>query len=794
MNLRDLGAPPADPAAPAATSAAGPSPSGLASSGSASSGSASSDSSLSGPSSPSPSLAGATLTRALQWVLRQHGSERTALSLFDGLPHADAVTPLLASRALTEAGFKTRIVRRRLDAIHAGLLPAILLLRDGRACTLVRRPAPGRYEIAGPDDDVVRSVGAAEFAGDYGGHCLLIKPPARVDRRGAAASGRGGSGGSIGAGGESAAGASAQGWLWRTLWRYRGYYRDAAAASVLINVLSIATGLFAMHVYDRVIPHKAYATLWSLAVGTIVAMLFEAFARHLRAYLLDLAGKKADVVLAAALFRHTLGLRLDHRPDSSGTLAHQLREFETIREFGTSASLAVLADVPFVFLFVAMVFLVGGDLGWVPLLTIPLVAVAAIAVQWPLRRLMSRNLHESAQLNGVMIESIDGIETLRAAGASGYMQRRYEDFSASTAMTGVRVRTLSNWVANFVQWVQQAEMVALLIWGSYLVHDGRLSPGALVGAVMFANRAVAPLGQFTALAARYQGARAALKALNYLMNLPVERDPQKSYLSRPRLAGAIALHRVGFAYPGQQQHGAAAAVSKLDLQIRPGERVAIVGRIGSGKSTALRLIGGLFPPGEGQVQLDGIDLRQIDPADLRAHVGFVGQDVRLFHGTLRENVMLERPHASWDAYLSAARLTGLDRLAAAHPLGHDLPIGEGGAGLSGGQRQLVALARALVTRPRILLLDEPTSAMDLQTEDQFVRQLAGIVQGRTVVIVTHRPSLLPLVDRIVVFDQGRIVADGPKDQVLEWLAGAPTTAATATPPASQRRASAAQPT
>jgi ATP-binding cassette subfamily C protein LapB len=460
-----------------------------------------------------------SLTLALQWVLRQHGSERSAPSLFDGLPFAGHVTPLLAVRALTEAGFRTRLVRRSPRTIHSGLLPAILLMKDGSASVLSRRIAPDdSLELIGPVEGEVRTVPADSLSDAYSGHCLLIKPPPRTDRRGRAGSGGAGSDGPM----------SANGWLWRTLWRYRSYYRDAAVASVLINVLSIVTVLFAMHVYDRVIPHKAYATLWALAIGTTAAILFEATARQLRTYLLDLAGKKADVVVASALFRHTLGLRLDHKPDSSGTLAHQLREFETIRDFGASASLAVLADVPFVLMFVAMVFLVGGDLGWVPLLTIPLVAVAAIAVQWPLRRLMSANLRESAQLSGVMIESIEGIETLRAAGAAAYMQRRYEDFSASTALSAIRSRSLSNSVANFVQFIQQSEMVVLLVWGSYLIHDGRLSAGALVGAVMFANRAIAPLGQFTALAARYQGARAALSALDRLMQLPAEREGSAS--------------------------------------------------------------------------------------------------------------------------------------------------------------------------------------------------------------------------------------------------------------------------
>ena len=676
------------------------------------------------------------------------------------------------------------MVARRPDAIHEALLPAILLLRDGDAAVLTARRATADgtvYELWEADGAAPHAVEQTALLARYGGHCLLVRPPLRIDDRGAGTatdvnhpgSDLDGSAriGSV-ARGEPDSGATAGSWLWRILWRYRAYYRDAILASVLINVLSIATALFSMHVYDRVIPHQAYATLWSLAAGVGIALVFEAVARHLRGSLIDLAGKKADVALSSALFRHTLGLRLDRKPESSGTLAHQLRDFESLRDFGTSASLAVIADVPFIALFIAIVFLIAGDLGLIPLAAIPLGAGLAMLMQWPLRRLMASNQLESARMHGLVIESIEGLETLRAAGAAGAMQRRYEDFSASTSLTAIRTRHLSNLITNGVQFVQQAQMVAMLLAGTYLVHAGRLTPGALMAAVMLANRAVAPLGSFSALAARYQGARAALATLNRLMALPTEREAGRQYVDQPRLAGGIRLAGASFRYAGRTAQGTAAALAPADLEIRPGERIAIVGRIGSGKSTLLRLMAGLFPPADGQVQLDGIDLRQIDPAERRAHIGFVGQDSRLFHGSLRENVMLERPHAGWEAYLDATRLTGLDQIAAAHPLGHDMPIGEGGAGLSGGQRQLVALARAVVTRPRILLFDEPTSAMDLQTEDQFVRRFQGIVGRRTLVLVTHRPSLLKLVDRIVVIEKGRIVADGPKAEVLAWLAAA----------------------
>ncbi len=703
-----------------------------------------------------------SLLQSLLWICRRFGVEKTPSSFLAGLPSQSRLSLAQGVRALDLAGFDVRLIERKPATLLAQSLPVVLLMKDGSALILLRtypstEPTETQFEVlaAGPDDDESWVISEQALMEAYSGHCLLARhrpQTAETDHEDTRQ--------------------DSTGWLWRVVWKFRRYYYDAVAAAILINVLSTLGGLFAMHVYDRVIPMKAYSTLWALVIGVVIALLFEAGARQLRDYLVDLAARKSDIALASALFRQALGLRLEYTPASSGAFAHQVRQFETVRDFGTSVSLAIFTDFPFALLFIFMIFSTAGPLALVPAIVIPLVILMAVWVQFPLHKMMLQAFHDQAQMHGVLIESIEGLETLRVTGAAGIMTKRYEDLNAATAKSGMRYRRLSNLVMTFFTFAQQAQTIAMLVWGTYLVHSGEVTQGALVAAVMFAGRAISPVGAFVSMAIRYQSAKTAYNNLSALMALPTERDPTRSYVQKRSFDGKIEAQKLSFAYPATGSNKSPTALKDVSLVIEPGERVAFVGKIGSGKSTLLRMIAALYQPTEGQVKIDNLDIRQIDPADFRDQVGYVTQDLRLFRGTLRENIFLGRPNVTWEAFMQVVELTGLDKIADAHPLGYDMPIGSMGLGLSGGQRQLVALARALVTNPKILLMDEPTSAMDMQTELLFTKRLATIAEGRTVVIVTHRPSLLSVVDRVVVMDSQRLVADGPKERILAMLSGA----------------------
>jgi len=692
-----------------------------------------------------------SLLAGVRWFCAHFDLPTTLESLYAGLPRDERLRPSLVVRMLEQAGIGAGWVKRRPDELSGYLFPLMLLFKSGEARILIARDGD-TYELIVPEaGGGTIFMEAEELAQHYMGYALLVRPKPAPDSRA-----------------ETPALETKGHWLLSTLWSYRRYYYSAALATFLINVLALASTFFIMNVYDRVVPNQAYVTLWSLALGVVVAICFEFTARQTRAYLIDTAGKKADLILGAKLFRQLLDVRLEYKPQSAGSFANQFREFESVRDFITSASLATLSDLPFCLLFIAVLFLVGGPLAIVPLGSMLALLLICALIQIPLSRYMKQNLREGSQKHGLLIESIEGVETLKATHAEGSMQRRWEDFSALVAASALKTRSLSNLAGNSVSLISQLTTVILVLWGVYRIGDGEMSLGALIGTVLLTSRAIAPLASSVGLAVRYQQAKAALGSLNQLMSIPTVRDSKRRYLTVPKNA-TLSLRRVKFSYPAPPMQPNPVVLSNINLSIKHGERIAIVGNIGSGKSTLLRVIARLYQPTEGQLLMGGIDSEQIDPADWSATVGFVGQDARLFYGSLRENIVIGNPAATSEELVHVVQLAGLQSVASNHPLGFDRPVGEMGQALSGGQRQLVALARSLLLQPQVLLLDEPTSGMDMQTERLFLQRLEQATQGRTVVVVTHRFSVLEQVDRLIVLDQGHIVADGPKDEVLRAL-------------------------
>jgi ATP-binding cassette subfamily C protein LapB len=705
-------------------------------------------------------LAQDALLQALVWLSRHHGRERSAESLLAGVALDKALGPDQAVKLMRDAGFNAGLIQRKIGDIHSLLLPAVLLLKNGDAAIVVERlpekkGEPTRYNVVmpGPENHGCEAA-EDELATEYTGFAFVATPKPQVHITSPEILRDPGSH-----------------WLWGTMRRFIPYYRSAMIAALLSNVLMLAIGLITSVVFDKVIPHQAMVTLWALATGGFIAIAFDLIARQLRSHLIDVAGRKADLIIGSLMFRQTLAVRMEHRPESAGSFAHYLGQIEMVRDFFASATLSVLTDLPFIVLFVGMVFIIGGPLGWVLVLAMPLIIALCVLVQGALRRSMHKNMSLQADLQGVLVEAVEGLEDLKTSGAQGRFLRRYEEATAGAAESALRARNLSAWTNNISGSAQQLITLVMLIVGVYLIQAGEVSSGALIGSIMFAGRAIAPLSSVVSLATRYQGARAAMVSLDRLMELPMEREAGKAYVANHPITGKIGLHEVSFAYPAQSGAAAPTVLKGVNLRFSPGERVAILGRIGSGKSTVLRLLAGLYQPTEGMVEVDGIDLRQIDPADFRAKVGFVSQEPRLFKGTLRENVLMGRMSIDAARLTEVAKLTGLDRVIASHPLGWELQVGEMGGLLSGGQRQLVALARSLVTQPQILLMDEPTSSMDAQSEIMFLRQLHEVVGNRTLIMVTHRPAVLELAQRVLVVDAGKVVLDGPKAQVLAALSG-----------------------
>ncbi|HHX8562103.1 TPA: type I secretion system permease/ATPase, partial [Vibrio diabolicus] len=554
-------------------------------------------------------------------------------------------------------------------------------------------------------------------------------------------------------------------WFWSTLWQSKRIYRDVLIASLLINLFAVAAPLFTRLVYDKVVPNLAFETLWVLASGIFVVFLFDFILKSLRNYFIDVAGKKSDILISSKLFSKVMGIRMESKPPSVGAFARHLQEFESIREFFTSATVSALIDLPFAILFLVIIWLMAGDLVYVPMVGVVILIVHSLLIQGPLRRSIEEGSRLASQKYANLIESLAGLETVKMLSAQSQFQYRWEEAVAHMANWNIKSRRITDSIQNAAGFVQQSSNVGMIILGVYLIAEGELTMGGLIAATMLSGRAIGPLVQLSLLSTRYNQAKSSMTIINQVMEMPDEQEEGKRYIHRPIIQGKIEIDRVTFHYPDSP----VASIRNISLTINPGEKVAIIGRIGSGKTTLERLIMGLYKPTEGHVRIDDTDIAQLHHVDVRRNIGCVPQDSNLFFGSIRDNITLGRPLTDDRDVLDAANRAGVTAFTQSDPAGLERQVGEGGAMLSGGQRQAVTIARAFLGRPPVLLMDEPTSAMDNRSEMHIKHQLSQLKPSETLILITHKTSMLDIVDRVIVMEKGSIIADGPKAQVLNDL-------------------------
>lgn len=650
--------------------------------------------------------------------------------------------PRAAVSALRHAGFEASYGEMRFRNLRASHCPAIGFLKSGEAVVLLAGEDAGSVRLrrlTGEDSHRDEERGLAAVGDDLLDYFVLAR---RVH---AAAKAKG-----------------KNDWFWGSLLQGKWLYVQVLIAAAISNFLGLSTSLFIMVVYDRVVPNEAIESLIALTIGVLIALAFDFIIKTLRAQFVDKAGKRADARMSRLIFDKILGMRLDNRRQKSGAMASIVREFDTLREFFTSATLVAVVDLPFIFLFIWVTWLIAGPLALVPLVAVPLVILSGLAIQPFLARIAESSMQTSMSKQSVLVETLNGLETVQATGSGRLMRRRFEEASDAQSDLGLKNRMLSQFAINSAASVQQLAQIATIFYGVFLIQDGIITMGAMIAAVILGGRTLAPLSQLASAMSRANGARQAYRSLSAVMtDDPADKDLSRSRLSRPHLSGAVEFKSVSYTFPGSS----APIIRNLALKIPAGQKVAILGRMGSGKSTLSRLISGLIEPSEGAVLIDGVDLRQIDRSDVRRNIGVMLQDTWLFSGSVKENLQMGFYEYDDAHLLKIAKVSGVDDFVASHPHGYDMELRERGEGLSGGQRQSINLARALLHDPNLLVLDEPTSSMDTATEKAVIERLKSWCGARTLVMVTHRNTLLELADRVLVIDQGQIVADTTPDKI-----------------------------
>jgi ATP-binding cassette subfamily C protein LapB len=650
--------------------------------------------------------------------------------------------PKCAISALSHVGFEATYGEMDLEALRPTHCPAIGFTRQGEAVVVHSIDDAGIVQLRRFDEGEQIREEEINF-GQLGSHVAPFFILARKVH-------------------VAAKPKSGNDWFWGSLAAGKGLYGQVVIAAMVTNFLGLSTSLFIMVVYDRVVPNEAIESLIALTIGVLIALGFDFIIKTLRAQFVDKAGKRADARMSRLIFDRILSMKLDSRRQKAGAMASIVREFDTLREFFTSATLIAVVDLPFIFFFIWVIYLISGPLALVPLIAVPLVIAAGLGIQPLLARITEGSMQSNMSKQSVLVETLNGLETVQATGSGRLMRRRFEEASDAQSELGLKNRMLSNFAINFAASIQQVAQIATIFFGVFLIQAGTVTMGAMIAAVILGGRTLAPLSQLASAMSRANGAREAYRSLSTVMNpKDADVDEHRPRLSRPYLAGTVELKGVSYTFPGAKSP----ILKDLSLKITAGQKVAIVGRMGSGKSTISRLISGLIEPSEGSVLIDGVDLRQIDKSDVRRNIGVMLQETWLFSGSVKENLQMGFYEYDDAHILNIAKVSGVDDFASSHPQGYDMELGERGEGLSGGQRQSINLARALLHNPNILILDEPTSSMDTATEKTVISRLKNWAEDRTVVMVTHRNTLLELADRVLVMDQGTIVADTTPDKL-----------------------------
>ena len=564
---------------------------------------------------------------------------------------------------------------------------------------------------------------------------------------------------------EELAAFSAKDWFIHAARKRRGVFLEAIFATFVLSIFGLMSALYTMQVYDRVVPTKGFSTLWVLTIGVLLAIFFELIMKLVRSHLVDKASKAIDLELSGVFFSKALGIRSDCRPQTVGTFASQIRHFESVRNFMTSSTLFVLADAPFALLFIVVIYFIAGPVAFVPLMMIPVGLIIGLAMKGPIERYTAESMEESNKKNGLLIEALDGVESVKAASAEWKLENRWRELTETITTTDLKSKLLTTFSTSSTQSIQQLSYVGIIATGAYSIVNGDLTMGGLIACSIISGRALTPLAQMPSMIAQWKHAQIALDVLDGIMAMPSERENQRLVVP-DSCRGELKVKQVGFAY---EENAPQVTVEKLSF--KPGDRVAILGSVGSGKSTLIKILSGLYQPQQGGVFLDDMDMSLVANEFVREQIGYLPQEVRLFNGTLRDNLVLGLPTLSDSQILKAAALTGLDQAIQNHPSGLEINISEGGKGLSGGQRQLVGLTRMLLARPKILLLDEPTASMDTRLEEFVMQHLfEQLPDDSVIVLATHKAGVLKHVNRIVVMDSGKVSLDGPKQEVLDFLA------------------------